>query len=118
MGNGVCKSTIVNAIVDKKLFTLDEVRAHTKASSSCGSCTGLAEQLIAATLGGDYSDAPKKKPKVPRRQQPHHWMNRRPGSNSRRAFSVVNVHAFHCVLPSRRMERRRSVSVARVAPES
>ncbi len=41
--NGVCKGTIVKAITEKKLFTLEEVRAHTKASSSCGSCTGLVE---------------------------------------------------------------------------
>ncbi len=60
--NGVCKGTIVNAIVDKKLFTLEEVRAHTKASSSCGSCTGLVEALLANTLGGDYSAKPSKKP--------------------------------------------------------
>lgn len=53
--NGVCKGTIVKAIVDKKLFTLEEVRAHTKASSSCGSCTGLVESILANTLGGDYS---------------------------------------------------------------
>ena len=59
--NGVCKSEIVNSIIGKKLFTLDEVRAHTKASSSCGSCTGLVEQLLALTLGGDYSQASKKK---------------------------------------------------------
>jgi nitrite reductase (NADH) large subunit len=63
--NGVCKGTIVNAIVEKKLFTLQDVRAHTKASSSCGSCTGLVEQLLAATLGGDYSPAPKEKPLCP-----------------------------------------------------
>ena len=60
--NGICKGDIVRAIVDKKLFTLDEVRAHTKASSSCGSCTGLVETLLAATVGGDYSTAPSKKP--------------------------------------------------------
>jgi nitrite reductase (NADH) large subunit len=59
--NGVCKGTIVKAITEKKLFTLDDVRAHTKASSSCGSCTGLVEQLLASTLGGDYSAAPKDK---------------------------------------------------------
>jgi len=53
--NGVCKGAIVNAIVEKKLFTLEEVRAHTKASSSCGSCTGLVESILANTLGGDYS---------------------------------------------------------------
>ncbi len=60
--NGVCKGTIIKSISDKKLFTLEEVRAHTKASSSCGSCTGLVEALLAATLGGDYSVTPKKKP--------------------------------------------------------
>ncbi|MFA6920993.1 MAG: nitrite reductase large subunit NirB [Gallionella sp.] len=59
--NGVCKGTIVNAIVDKKLFTLEEVRAHTKASASCGSCTGLVEALLANTLGGDYSARTSKK---------------------------------------------------------
>lgn len=59
--NGVCKGAIVKAITDKGLFTLEEVRAHTKASASCGSCTGLVEQLLAATVG-DYSAAPKVKP--------------------------------------------------------
>ena len=63
--NGVCKGDIVKAITKKNLFTLDEVRAHTKASSSCGSCTGLVEQLLANTLGGDYSEAPAKKPMCP-----------------------------------------------------
>jgi nitrite reductase (NADH) large subunit len=63
--NGICKGDIVKSIVAKKLFTLDEVRAHTKASSSCGSCTGLVEQLLANTLGGDYSQAPAKKPMCP-----------------------------------------------------
>ncbi len=58
--NGVCKGTIVKAIVEKKLFTLEDVRAHTKASSSCGSCTGLVEALLASTLG-DYSTKPSKK---------------------------------------------------------
>jgi len=59
--NGVTKGTICKAIKDKGLFTLDEVRKHTKASASCGSCTGLVEQLLMATAGGDYSAAPKTK---------------------------------------------------------
>ena len=58
--NGVSKGTICKAIRDKGLFTLDEVRKHTKASASCGSCTGLVEQLLMATAGGDYSAAPQK----------------------------------------------------------
>ncbi|WP_434112611.1 nitrite reductase large subunit NirB [Methylocaldum sp. GT1TLB] len=60
--NGVCKKTIVDTIVQKKLFTLEDVRAHTKASASCGSCTGLVEQILQSTLGSDYSVSPAKKP--------------------------------------------------------
>jgi nitrite reductase (NADH) large subunit len=41
------------------------VRAHTKASSSCGSCTGLVEELLASTVGGDYTATPKDKPLCP-----------------------------------------------------
>ncbi|RTL54967.1 MAG: NAD(P)/FAD-dependent oxidoreductase [Rhodocyclaceae bacterium] len=52
--NGVCKGTIVKAIKEQGLFTLDDVRKHTKASSSCGSCTGLVEQILASTVGGAY----------------------------------------------------------------
>jgi nitrite reductase (NADH) large subunit len=59
--NGVRKGEIVKAIKAKGLFTLEDVRKHTKASSSCGSCTGLVEQILMFTAGGDYSTAPKKK---------------------------------------------------------
>ena len=59
--NGVTKGVICKAIKEKGLFTLDEVRKHTKASASCGSCTGLVEQILMFTAGGDYSAAPKKK---------------------------------------------------------
>jgi nitrite reductase (NADH) large subunit len=60
--NGVCKGTIVKAIKEKGLFTLEDVRKHTKASASCGSCTGLVEQIIMFTAGGDYSTSSKVKP--------------------------------------------------------
>jgi len=53
--NGVTKGCITKAITSKGLFTLDDVRSHTKASNSCGSCTGLVEQIISSTLGGDYT---------------------------------------------------------------
>jgi nitrite reductase (NADH) large subunit len=62
--NGVCKGDIVKAITEKKLFTLDDVRLHTKASASCGSCTGLVEQILAFTVG-DYSTATREKPMCP-----------------------------------------------------
>ncbi|WP_018410866.1 nitrite reductase large subunit NirB [Methyloversatilis thermotolerans] len=55
--NGVCKGSIVKAIKEQGLFTLDDVRKHTKASSSCGSCTGLVEQILASCIGGAYTPA-------------------------------------------------------------
>ena len=59
--NGITKGSICKAIKDKGLFTLDEVRRQTKASASCGSCTGLVEQLLMFTAGGDYSATPRLK---------------------------------------------------------
>jgi nitrite reductase (NADH) large subunit len=53
--NGVCKGAIADAIAEQGLTTLDAVRAVTKASASCGSCTGLVETLLALALGDDYS---------------------------------------------------------------
>jgi nitrite reductase (NADH) large subunit len=55
--NGVYKGVIVKAIKEKGLFTLDEVKKHTKAASSCGSCAGLVEQILASTIGGAYTPA-------------------------------------------------------------
>ncbi len=55
--NGVCKGKIVETIKAKGLASLEEVRAHTKASASCGSCTGLVEQVIALTIGEAYARA-------------------------------------------------------------
>ncbi|MGE3846181.1 MAG: (2Fe-2S)-binding protein, partial [Gammaproteobacteria bacterium] len=52
--NGVCKGRIVGAIREQRLTTVLQVRAHTKASSSCGSCTGLVEQLLKCELGEGF----------------------------------------------------------------
>lgn len=57
--NGVCKGTIVSAIRDKGLFTVDEIKKHTKASSSCGSCSGLVEQILINCVGGAADVKPK-----------------------------------------------------------
>ena len=54
--NGVCKGAITSAI-GKGLTTLDGVRAVTKASASCGSCTPLVEQLLKLTLGDGFRAA-------------------------------------------------------------
>lgn len=53
--NGVCKGTIVEAITQKNLSSVNEVRAHTKASASCGSCTGLVETLLELTVGEKFN---------------------------------------------------------------
>jgi nitrite reductase (NADH) large subunit len=53
--NGVCKGKITGAIAAKGLTTLDDVRATTKASASCGTCTGLVEQLLKLSLGEAYN---------------------------------------------------------------
>ncbi|RKP44605.1 nitrite reductase large subunit NirB [Trinickia fusca] len=59
--NGVCKGTIVKAITEKGLFTVDDVKKHTKAASSCGSCSGLVEQILMSTVGTSFQETPKTK---------------------------------------------------------
>ncbi|PKP74723.1 MAG: nitrite reductase large subunit [Alphaproteobacteria bacterium HGW-Alphaproteobacteria-6] len=54
--NGVCKGRIMQA-VEAGAQSLDAVRALTKASASCGSCTGLVEQVMALTLGDGFRTA-------------------------------------------------------------
>ncbi|MEL7467737.1 MAG: nitrite reductase large subunit NirB [Pseudomonadota bacterium] len=58
--NGICKGQITSAIAGGAT-TLDGVRQTTKASSSCGTCTGLVEQLLSVTLGDAYA-APAAQP--------------------------------------------------------
>lgn len=55
--NGVCKSKITEAVL-AGADSLDKVRATTKASNSCGTCTGLVQQVMALTLGSDVAEAP------------------------------------------------------------
>ena len=57
--NGVCKGTIVKAIQEHGLFSVDDVKKHTKAASSCGSCAGLVEQILMNTVGGAADVKPK-----------------------------------------------------------
>ncbi|MCT2538851.1 nitrite reductase large subunit NirB [Sedimentimonas flavescens] len=52
--NGITKGQIMAAIRDKGLTSLAEVRAHTKASASCGTCTGLVENVMGLTLGDTF----------------------------------------------------------------
>ena len=56
--NGVSKGQVVSCIA-KGAHSLDAVRGTCKASASCGSCTGLVENLLALTLGDDVQSGPK-----------------------------------------------------------
>jgi len=60
--NGVCKGAITGAIVSEGLTTLESVRAVTKASASCGSCTPLVEKLLKLTLGDGFQEQTGPKP--------------------------------------------------------
>lgn len=51
--NGVCKGDIVAAI-QAGATDLGAIRATTKASASCGTCSGLVEQVLSTTLGDDF----------------------------------------------------------------
>ena len=93
--NGVSKGTICKAIKEKGLFTLDEVKKHTKASASCGSCTGLVEQILMFTAGGDYSAAPKKKADVRlHRPQPPGRARRDQGQQAAHHRRHLQVHGM------------------------
>ena len=52
--NGICKGQIVQAI-EGGATDLGKVRACTKASASCGTCTQLVEQVLALTLGDAFA---------------------------------------------------------------
>ena len=53
--NGVRKGDIIQAIHAYGLTTLGGLKEHTKASTSCGSCTGLCEKLLRA-VAPDFED--------------------------------------------------------------
>ncbi|MCB2014509.1 MAG: nitrite reductase large subunit NirB [Sphingobium sp.] len=59
--NGVSKGTVM-ACIGGGAQTLDAVRSGCKASGSCGSCTGLVENLLALSLGDDYAGERDVKP--------------------------------------------------------
>ena len=47
---GVTKGTIIHAIHEKGVNTLAQLKECTRASTSCGSCTGLCQQLLKAVV--------------------------------------------------------------------
>ncbi|ALS24137.1 nitrite reductase large subunit NirB [Paenibacillus naphthalenovorans] len=57
--NGVTKGTIVKAIQEKRLTSVEEIKACTNASRSCGGCKPLVAQVLNCTLGEDAVTAAK-----------------------------------------------------------
>ncbi|MEE8575202.1 MAG: nitrite reductase large subunit NirB [Thermodesulfobacteriota bacterium] len=52
--NGITKGAIVDAVKTKGLFTLEDVKNETKASTSCGGCSTVIERILSATLGSSF----------------------------------------------------------------
>jgi nitrite reductase (NADH) large subunit len=59
--NGVTKGQVM-ACISGGASSLDAVRAGCKASASCGSCTGLVENLLSLAMGDDYAGERDEKP--------------------------------------------------------
>jgi nitrite reductase (NADH) large subunit len=62
--NGVCKGTIVKAIQENGLFSLDEIKKHTKALQLLRLLRRPGEQILISTVGGaaDREAENRKKP--------------------------------------------------------
>ena len=58
--NGVSKGTIVNAIKENGLTTVDEVGSCTNAGRSCGRCKSTISSILSYTLGAEYDQSSQK----------------------------------------------------------
>ncbi len=56
---GVTKGQIVDAIKTKSLKTVSEVKACTKASSGCGTCACLVQDILKAVVGAEFEEEKK-----------------------------------------------------------
>ncbi|MHA0857339.1 nitrite reductase large subunit NirB [Paenibacillus sp. CMAA1364] len=57
--NGVTKRAIVDVITDQGLTTVDEIKACTGATRSCGGCKPVVEQILQYVLGDSFKTAEK-----------------------------------------------------------
>lgn len=57
--NGVTKGTIVNAITNQGLSSVDEIKACTGATRSCGGCKPVVEQILQYVLGDNFTSGAK-----------------------------------------------------------
>ncbi len=102
---------ITGAIVTEGLTTLESVRAVTKASASCGSCTPLVEQLLKLTLGDGFQVQTGPKPACKCTRHDHGEVRRR----------IVAVADAFSALTSRRPWREAvpvSIAVEQIEKES
>ncbi|MDI1363896.1 MAG: nitrite reductase large subunit NirB [bacterium] len=88
--NGVCKGAIISAITTQGLTTLDDVKAVTKASASCGSCTPLVEQVLKLTLGDGFKAPVGPKPMCKCTHHPH--------SDVRKAIVALELKSMPAVM--------------------
>ncbi|MBI3313030.1 MAG: NAD(P)/FAD-dependent oxidoreductase [Candidatus Omnitrophica bacterium] len=56
---GVSKGQIITAIQQKGLKTVSDVKACTKASSGCGTCAGLVQQILIGVVGSEFQEEKK-----------------------------------------------------------
>lgn len=63
--NGVSKGSIIEAVQTKGLTTVEEIKACTKASGSCGGCKPLVADLLAYIQSDDFEEVIEKKPMCP-----------------------------------------------------
>lgn len=57
--NGVTKGTIVDAITNEGLTSVDEIKACTGATRSCGGCKPVVEQILQYVLGDNFTAGAK-----------------------------------------------------------
>ncbi|MFC7681878.1 nitrite reductase large subunit NirB [Paenibacillus sp. GCM10028914] len=57
--NGVTKKTIVDAVTNQGLTTVDEIKACTGATRSCGGCKPMVEEILQYVLGDGFKTATK-----------------------------------------------------------
>lgn len=57
--NGVTKGTIVDCVVNQGMTTVDEIKACTGATRSCGGCKPVVEQILQFVLGDGFTQTAK-----------------------------------------------------------
>lgn len=57
--NGVTKGNIIDAVTNQGLTTVDEIKACTGATRSCGGCKPVVEQILQYVLGDGFKTAAK-----------------------------------------------------------